>query len=95
VYVGSDRPCPYAVARTRKLDLFPEAVTTSPYAVEREEPDVKEVADAHFWARVRTMPASRRTALLEEAYVRNATRWHRLTGRNLEAVRAGLSPLLC
>ncbi|MFI9810410.1 RNA-binding protein [Streptomyces sp. NPDC052301] len=92
VYVGSDRPCLDAVARARELGLFPESVTTSPYAVELEEPDVTEVADADFWARVRTMLASCRTALLQEAYVRNAARWHRLTEENLDAVRAGLGP---
>ncbi|MDQ0847425.1 hypothetical protein [Streptomyces sp. V1I6] len=92
VYVGSDRPSPDAVAHTWDLGLFPESVPTSPYAVELEEPDVTEVADADFWARVRTMLASGQTALLEEAYVRNAARWHRLTEESLDAVRAGLSP---
>jgi hypothetical protein len=92
VYVGSDRPCPDAVARTWDLGLFPESVPTSPYAVELEDPDVTEVADADFWARVRTMLVSGQTALLKEAYVRNAARWHRLTEESLDAVRAGLSP---
>ncbi|MGW4027389.1 RNA-binding protein, partial [Streptomyces sp. NPDC005009] len=30
--------------------------------------------------------------LLEETYVRNAARWHRLTLENLDTVRAGLGP---
>ncbi|MEU3606421.1 RNA-binding protein [Streptomyces sp. NPDC035033] len=92
VYVGSDRPCADAVARTRELGLFPEAMTASPYAAQCDEPGVTEAADEDFWERVRTTLNSRRTALLEESYVRNATRWHRLTTKNLDTVRAGLGP---
>ncbi|MGW6979232.1 RNA-binding protein [Streptomyces sp. NPDC054932] len=92
VYVGSDRPCADAVARTHQLGLFPEPLTGSPYAAELDEPEVTEAADEDFWARMRTALASRRTALLEEGHVRNATRWHRLTAENLDAVRAGLGP---
>ncbi|MEU2509734.1 RNA-binding protein [Streptomyces sp. NPDC007863] len=92
VYVGSDRPCAEAVARTRELGLFPEAMTASPYAAQFDEPGVTEAADENFWERVRTTLDSRHTALLEEAYVRNAARWHRLTTENLDVVRASLSP---
>ncbi|MFE7414203.1 RNA-binding protein [Streptomyces laurentii] len=92
VYVGSDRPCLDAVARTRELGLFPEPLTVSPYAAERDEPEGAEVADEDFWDRVRTTLDSRRAALLEETYVRNATRWYRLTTENLDTVRAGLGP---
>ncbi|MEU6278071.1 RNA-binding protein [Streptomyces populi] len=89
VYVGSDRPCTDAVARTRALGLFPEPLTASPYAAETE---VTEVADEDFWASVRTELAARGGLLLEETCVVNATRWHRLTTENLDAVRAGLGP---
>ncbi|MFJ3833237.1 RNA-binding protein [Streptomyces sp. NPDC090046] len=92
VYVVSDRPCTEAVARTRALGLFPEPITGSPYAAELAEPEMTEAADEDFWARVRTVLASRQTALLEETYVRNAARWHRLTAENLDTVRAGLGP---
>ncbi|WP_327350310.1 RNA-binding protein [Streptomyces sp. NBC_01304] len=92
VYVGSDRQCADAVARTRELGLFPEPMATSPYAAKLEEPDVMEVADERFWARVRTVLASRKAVLLEEGYVRNAARFHRLTRENLDALRTGLSP---
>ncbi|HET6359304.1 hypothetical protein [Streptomyces sp.] len=51
-----------------------------------------EAADEGFWARVRTVLASRKAVLLEEGYVRNAARFHRLTPENLDAVRTGLSP---
>jgi hypothetical protein len=92
VYVGSDRLCAEAVARTRELGLFPEPMATSPYAAELEEPHVTEAADEGFWARVRTMLASQKAVLLEEGYVRNAARFRRLTPQNLDAVRTGLSP---
>ncbi|MEV4190209.1 RNA-binding protein [Streptomyces toxytricini] len=92
VYVGSHRPCADAVTRTRELGLFPEAITTSPYAAELDEPEAVEAADTDFWARVRAKLAAGQTLLLEEAYVRNAARWHRLTAENLDAVRAGFSP---
>lgn len=92
VYVGSDRLCADAVARTRELGLFPEPMTASPYAAELEESEGTEAAGENFWASVRTELASRQTVLLEEAYVRNAARWHRLTPENLDTVRADLSP---
>ncbi|UFR00117.1 RNA-binding protein [Streptomyces sp. Go40/10] len=92
VYVGSDRLCADAVARTRELGLFPEPLTASPYAAEVNGSEVTEAADEDFWVRVRTALAARQTVLLEEVHVRNAPRWHRLTAGNLDAVRAGLSP---
>ncbi|MGM9333277.1 RNA-binding protein [Streptomyces murinus] len=92
VYVGSDRPCPDALTRTRELGLFAEPLTASPYAAEFDETEGTETADEDFWTRVRTTLRSRQSTLLEEAYVRNATRWHRLTPKNLDAVRAGLGP---
>ncbi|MEU6758335.1 hypothetical protein, partial [Streptomyces sp. NPDC046685] len=92
VYVGSNWPCEQAVARTRELGLFPEPLTASPYAAEFDEAEVTEPADGDFWTRVRTALASRQTLLLEEAYVCNAARWHRLTPENLDTVRAGLGP---
>ncbi|MFF9854244.1 RNA-binding protein [Streptomyces litmocidini] len=92
VYVGSDRPCADAVARTRELGLFPEAMPASPYATQLEEPEVTEAADENFWERVRTTLDSRQAVLLEEVYVRNAARRHRITTENLDTVRAGLGP---
>ncbi|GHH45754.1 RNA-binding protein [Streptomyces candidus] len=92
LYVGSEQPCPHAVARTRELGLFPRPLAASPYAAEFDEAEVTEPADENFWMRVRTELASRRTLLLEESYVRNAARWHRITPKNLDAVRVGLGP---
>ncbi|MFE5992711.1 RNA-binding protein [Streptomyces sp. NPDC056453] len=92
VYVGSDQPCEAAVVRTRELGLFAEPITASPYAADREEPEVTQAADEDFWERVRAELSSPQTLLLEETYVRNATRWHRLTENNLDTVRAALGP---
>ncbi|MGW6872431.1 RNA-binding protein [Streptomyces xanthophaeus] len=92
VYVGSDRRCTEALARTRELGLFPEPLTASPYAAELAEREVTEAADEDFWAHVHVQLASRQTVLLEETYVHNAARWHRLTPENLDTVRAGLAP---
>ncbi|MFE5729964.1 RNA-binding protein [Streptomyces sp. NPDC056528] len=89
VYVGSDRPCADAVARTRELGLFAEPMKVSPYAA---EPEVGEVADESFWASVRAELAARQGLLLEEIHVLNVTRWHRLTAENLDTVRASLGP---
>ncbi|GAA3377029.1 hypothetical protein GCM10020367_51060 [Streptomyces sannanensis] len=49
-------------------------------------------ADEDFWARLRWSVAMRHAALLEEGYLRNASRWHRLTEDTLDAVRARLTP---
>ncbi|MEU9234434.1 hypothetical protein [Streptomyces subrutilus] len=92
VYVGSAEPCPDAVARTRELGLFPEPMAASPYALELEGPEVMRAADEEFWEEVNAELSSRHSVLLEEAYVGNAARWHRLTPGTLGAVRAGLSP---
>ncbi|MFH9727499.1 RNA-binding protein [Streptomyces sp. NPDC017254] len=93
VFVGSDRPCEDALATTRALGLFPERLRSSPYdAVLDDEPGVQRPADEDFWARLRRSVADGEACLLEEAYVQNACRWHRLTVGTLDAVRAGLTP---
>ncbi|MEU6676635.1 RNA-binding protein [Streptomyces sp. NPDC046925] len=92
VYVGSDQPCAAAVARTRELGLFAEPITMSPYAADLEEPEVTQAADEEFWERVRAELAVPQMLLLEESYLYNATRWHRLTEHNLDTVRAVLGP---
>ncbi|WP_441245419.1 RNA-binding protein [Kitasatospora sp. McL0602] len=92
MYLGSRVPCPGAVERTRALGLFPEPLSVSPYAPEEPgEPGEQRPADETFWARLRHLLLDR-TLLLEEGYVYNATRWHRLAPDTLEAVRAGLAP---
>ncbi|MCX5112680.1 S1 RNA-binding domain-containing protein [Streptomyces sp. NBC_00378] len=92
VYVGSSRPCEAALARTRSLGLFPERLDASPYDFVPDEPHVQRPADADFWARLRWVVSSHRATFLEETYVENASRWHRLTLDNIETVRAQLAP---
>ncbi|MCX5400580.1 S1 RNA-binding domain-containing protein [Streptomyces sp. NBC_00102] len=92
VFVGSDRLCESALARTRALGLFPELVHASPYDADFDEPGTQRPADEDFWARLRWSVASGRAAILEEGYVYNAERRHRLTEAGLDAVRAGLTP---
>ncbi|WP_406335716.1 S1 RNA-binding domain-containing protein [Streptomyces sp. NBC_00203] len=92
VYVSSDKPCDSALARTRALGLFPERLPASPYAAHCDEPGVQRPADEDFWARLRWCIATRQADLLEEAYIDNASHWHRLTQENLDTVRARLTP---
>lgn len=92
VYISSDKLCEGAVARARALGLFPERLETSPYDADFDEPGVQRPADEDFWARLRWSIAMRQAAILEEGYLRNASRWHRLTEDTLDAVRARLTP---
>ncbi|PKT70977.1 RNA-binding protein [Streptomyces populi] len=92
VCVRSDRPCERAFARTRALGLFPERLDASPYDADFDEPGVQRPADEDFWALLRRSIAMRQAAILEEGYLHNASRWHRLTEDTLDAVRARLTP---
>ena len=93
LYVSCDRPTESAVERTRALGLFPEPMTASPYDAEADaEAGPQRTADEDFWARLRRSLGGQRAALLEEGYLGNASRWHRVTRENLDAVRAGLTP---
>ncbi|MEV5975120.1 RNA-binding protein [Streptomyces sp. NPDC051921] len=92
VYVGSSRPCHAALARTRDLGLFPERLDVSPYDFEPDEDGVLRPGDDAFWAALRQAVACGRAGLLEEGYLQNASRWHRLTGDTIDTVRAGLAP---
>ncbi|WP_329394600.1 S1 RNA-binding domain-containing protein [Streptomyces melanogenes] len=92
VYVSSDKPCENALESTRALGLFPERLQASPYEADLGEPGVQRPANEDFWARLRWLIASRQAVLLEEGYVDNASRWHRVMGNTLDAVRAGLAP---
>ncbi|MFF7181160.1 S1 RNA-binding domain-containing protein [Streptomyces sp. NPDC008121] len=92
VYVSSDKACERAMARTRALGLFPERLQASPYEGDFDEPGVQRPADEDFWARLRWSVAMRHAVLLEEGYLHNASRWHRLTEHTLDAVRGRLAP---
>ena len=93
LYIGSSQPCEAAVARTRSLGLFPERVDASPYDFAPDDPQqVQRPADADFWARLRWAVSAHRATFLEETYVDNASRWHRLSRDNIEDVRSRLTP---
>lgn len=92
VYVSSDKSCERAIAHTRALGLFPEQLDAQPYNADFDEPGVQRPADEDFWSRLRWSIASRQGAILEEGYVDNASRWHRLTENTLDAVRTRLTP---
>lgn len=92
VYVSSDKPCEGAVSRTRALGLFPERLESSPYDSDFDDPGVQRPADEDFWAHLRWCIATRQAVILEEGYLHNATRWHRLTDDNLGTVRTRLTP---
>lgn len=93
VFVGTSTPSPSALARTRALGLFPERLDASPYDAALDEYDCEQrPADDEFWARLEWSVAVGWAAILEEGFVRNASRWHRLTKDNLDDVRAQLAP---
>ncbi|WP_063020691.1 S1 RNA-binding domain-containing protein [Nocardia niwae] len=93
LYVGTNQPCERALSRTRALGLFPERLEASPYdAAFDTEPGEQRPADDIFWARLRWCIATHQAVILEEGYILNASRWHRLTSDTVDAVRAGLTP---
>lgn len=92
VYLGSSRPCHRAQALTRALGLFVERIDVSPYEFEPDEDGVRRPGDDAFWSAVHEAVACGRAGLLEEVYVQNASRWHRLTPSTVDTVRAGLAP---
>ncbi|WP_406352901.1 S1 RNA-binding domain-containing protein [Streptomyces sp. NBC_00658] len=91
VYVGTSTPPDSALAHTHALGLFPELIDASPYDAALDEEDGEQrPANDDFWARLHWYVAG--GALLEECFVGNASRWHRLTGDTMDAVRARLTP---
>ncbi|MEV0298686.1 S1 RNA-binding domain-containing protein [Nocardia sp. NPDC050710] len=92
LYVGSRRACAEAVDRTRALGLFPERLDTSPYDIAHDGTDVQRPADDDFWAHLRWAVDTNSAGLLEEHFVGNASRWHRLTRDTVDEVRSRLAP---
>ncbi|MEU8437831.1 RNA-binding protein [Streptomyces sp. NPDC029216] len=85
-------PCEGALSRTRALGLFPERLERSPYGEGPGEEEPQRPADEGFWAQLRWLLALRRAVVLEEGYLYNASRRHRLTEGTLDAARARLTP---
>ncbi|MFJ2937906.1 RNA-binding protein [Streptomyces sp. NPDC087219] len=92
VYIGSSRPCHGALSRTRELGLFPERLRASPYDFEPDEDGVRRPGDDEFWVGLHKAVVGGRAGILEEIYVQNASRWHRLTSDTIDTVRAALAP---
>ncbi len=93
VYVQTCTPSANAMARTRALGLFPERLDASPYDATLDEYDCEQrPADDEFWARLKWSVATGQAAILEECFVRNVSRWHRLSKDTVDAVRARLAP---
>jgi hypothetical protein len=94
VYVGSNADCRRAVAFAQKQGLFVELISGSPYAFGVNDDDHAEVrpADAAFWADLEVLVEQLGAVLLEEGYVHNHSRWHRLTPGTVDAIRDGLTP---
>jgi small subunit ribosomal protein S1 len=92
LYVGSDRPCGRAVARTQDLGLFPERIGESPYCFALDSDEERRPADGVFWERVAALIATGQAGLLEERPVGNVSRWHRLGDGRIDQVRERLTP---
>ncbi|KAA0938726.1 S1 RNA-binding domain-containing protein [Streptomyces apricus] len=93
LYIGSNKPCATALARTCALGLFPERLDASPYDFAPDDAAyVQRPADADFWARLHWTVRVHSAVFLEEVFAGNASRWHRLTRDNIETVRSRLVP---
>ncbi|MEW1836413.1 RNA-binding protein [Nonomuraea angiospora] len=94
VYVGSALPCPHAVALTHQLGLFAEPIKQSPYDPQLDEDDSarRRPADDAFWAELNALISKQGAVVLEEGYLSNASRWHRITLDEVAPTRNRLAP---
>lgn len=93
VYVGSTEPCDRAVSLAHANGLFATRIDDSPHnPIDDDDVDEPCPADEAFWSDLAALVASRGAVILEEGYVQNVSRWHRLTSDAIAAVRAGLTP---
>ncbi|WP_067542399.1 RNA-binding protein [Nocardia crassostreae] len=92
VWVGSPRPCPRAVEFARRRGLFAEPVDRSPYNPELDGEPPARPAEAAFWTEVGDLAGRYGAVVLEEGFLHNAARWHRITLDDLAGVRARLAP---
>lgn len=94
VYVGSAVPCERSVALAHDRGLFAEPVDASPLATEftGDTAGTRQPADAAWWARLASLVTQRGAVMLEEGYVLNASRWHRLAAADVDTVQARLAP---
>ena len=93
IYVGDNQSRENAVARARALGLSVEQIESSPYDPAFDETGHQQSADGAFWTELGSLVAENSGVLLEEHYVGNAFRWHRLTSApDIEAAREQLTP---
>ncbi|WP_240777743.1 RNA-binding protein [Nonomuraea basaltis] len=93
-YVGSALPCPHAVALTHQRGLFAEPINQSPYDPQLDEDDSarRRPADDAFWAELDVLISKQGAVVLEEGYLSNASRWHRVTLDEVAPTRTRLTP---
>ncbi|MFF1832611.1 S1 RNA-binding domain-containing protein [Streptomyces sp. NPDC058231] len=93
VYVSGSGPSEGAVSRARALGLFPVRIQASPYIPDFDDRSVEQrPADDDFWQLLYLTVPRGGTLLVEEGYVANAARWHRVTRAGIGNLRAGLAP---
>ncbi|MFG1942173.1 RNA-binding protein [Nonomuraea sp. NPDC048826] len=94
VYVGSARPCPNAVMLTHRRGLFAEPIDQSPYDPHLDEADPiqRRPADDAFWTELDALVREQGAVVLEEGYLSNAARWHRITLDEVAQTRSRLAP---
>ncbi len=94
VYVGSIKRCDDAVAFTFARGLFAEPIGQSPLDPEFIEVDdtVRRPADQVFWAELAALVLQRGAVVIEEGYVYNTSRWHRVTSGDTTALQGNLAP---
>ncbi|WP_327109186.1 RNA-binding protein [Nonomuraea glycinis] len=94
VYVGSALPCPHAVAFTHQRGLFAEPINQSPYDPQLNEDDSarRRPANDAFWAELNALISKQGAVVLEEGYLSNASRWHRITLDEVAPTRTRLTP---
>jgi hypothetical protein len=95
LYVGSTDACPGALATAAERGLFAEPCGTSPWAFEVDVDRTRRPADRSFWAEVVSLVTERGRVLLEERYLGNASRWHRVGAEGIESLQAQLAPRSC
>lgn len=94
VYIGSRSDCSTAVAFAAEHGLFAEPLPASPYSFDLLDDDHVDVrpADTAFWTDLSELVAQAGAVLLEEGYVHNGSRWHRLTPSTVRQVCERLAP---
>lgn len=92
MYLGSVRPLTEVTVEAGRLGLFPVQISASPYEPDDSEPIEGRSADESFFANLRQLVADRSAVMVEEDWVRNSTRWHRVTAENLPGLRPQFVP---